>query len=87
MINGARSEPAMQRAIAQRWVIPRKKWGEERLLRAAADGEATGELDISAALDLLYGPLYARLLMRGSVPTEDETRAHFALICRAIFVR
>jgi AcrR family transcriptional regulator len=87
MISGARSDPTLGRALFERWVLPRKRWGEERMARAIAEGECSLKLDVDAALDLLYGPLYARLMMRGKAPSERETRACLELAASAIFRR
>jgi AcrR family transcriptional regulator len=87
MIGGARSDSALGRALLERWVVPRKRWGEERMARAIADGECLTDLDVDAALDLLYGPLYARLMMYGKVPSERETRAYLDLAAHSIFRR
>jgi len=85
MISGARSDPSLGRALFERWVLPRKRWGEERMERAVADGESAPDLNVGAALDAPYGPLYARLMMYGQVPSEQETRAYLELVARAIF--
>jgi AcrR family transcriptional regulator len=87
MISGARSDPTLGRALFERWVLPRKRWGEERMARAIAEGECAPKLDVDAALDLLYGPLYARLMMQGKAPSERETRACLELAANAIFRR
>jgi AcrR family transcriptional regulator len=85
MISGARSDPALERALFERWVLPRKRWGEERMARAIAEGECPTDLNVDGALDILYGPLYSRLMMRGKVPSERETRAYLDIAARAIF--
>ena len=85
MISGARTDPSLGRAILERWVLPRKRWGHDRMARAVAEGECVPNLDVDAALDLLYGPLYARLMMFGKVPSERETRAYLDLSVRSIF--
>jgi hypothetical protein len=57
------------------------------MARAIAEGECAPNLDVDAALDLLCGPLYARLMMHGKAPSERETRAYLELVARAIFRR
>ena len=85
MVGGARTEPAMARAIGERWVAPRKRWGAERLERAQRDGECAPDLDVAAALDLLYGPLYARLLLGLGAPDDALVERHLAVAFRGIF--
>jgi len=56
----------------------------DELPRAIAEGECVADLDIDAALHLLYGPLYSRLLMFGRAPTERQTRAFVELAAKAL---
>ncbi len=70
MISGARSDPN----------LPRKRWGGAH----GARDRRGRVLDVDAALDLLYGPLYALDDARRS-PTERETRACLELAASAIF--
>ncbi|MBC7792146.1 MAG: TetR/AcrR family transcriptional regulator C-terminal ligand-binding domain-containing protein, partial [Clostridia bacterium] len=85
MIAGARSDPSLGRAIAERWVAPRKRWGIERLERACSEGHCRAGLNIEAALDVLYGPLYARLLMSLDAPSDAKVRGYLELAMTAIF--
>jgi len=86
MLGGARTDPALGRALGERWLAPRRRWGIERMARAQATGELSPETDIDAALALLYGPLYTPLLFGGDVPSAAQTRAYLDLACRAIFI-
>ena len=62
------------------------KWGVARLERARREGQRAPGLAVPAALDLLYGPLYARLMTGRRAPTVDEGRAQVELAANAIFV-
>lgn len=44
MAGGARHDPALGRALAERWIAPRKRWGVERMHRAIATGECPADL-------------------------------------------
>lgn len=82
---GARSDPAIGRAIAERWVLPRKRWGVERLTLAIADGQAPPGLDVDAALSALYSPIYAALLLGRGVEPPDRVAACLAIVFSGIF--
>ena len=85
MASGARSDAALGHAVAQRWVAPRREWGRKRLRRAVADGECVAGLDVDAALEVLYAPVYARLLFGRPLPTAAEVDALLAVAFGGIF--
>jgi len=85
MLGGARTDPALGRALGERWLAPRRRWGFERMSQAKAAGELRDEVEVSAALAVLYGPLYTPLLFGGEVPNADETRAYLDVACFGIF--
>jgi AcrR family transcriptional regulator len=85
MLAGARSDPAVARAMAERWVLPRKRWGVERLARAAAEGQTRDPLDVDAALNALYSPLYAPLLMGRGVEPPERVSAYLVIVLPGIF--
>ena len=59
------------RAEYQRHVIqPRRDHAREIFTRAIDRGEIPASLDLEVALDLIYGPLYLRLL-QGHAPLDD----------------
>jgi len=85
MLGGARTDPLLARALGERWLEPRRRWGIARMTTAAAAGELLPDTDIAAALALLYGPLYAPLLFGGAVPEPAAVAAYLDLACRGIF--
>lgn len=85
LATGARSDPAIGRAIAERWVQPRKRWGVERMNRAIADGQVRPGLDVDAALSALYSPLYAALLLGRGVEPPERVAACLAIVLQGIF--
>ena len=85
MVAGALTEPALARALGERWVAPRMRWGTERMRRAQGAGEAPASLDVPAALAALYSPLYARLSFGLDALTEAEVEAYAAIVLRGIF--
>lgn len=85
MLGGARSDPVLAQALGERWLEPRRKWGFARMMRAAAQGALQPGVDPSAALALLYGPLYTPLLFGGQVPEQAAVSAYLDIACRGIF--
>lgn len=86
LIFGARTDALLRKAIGTRWVGPRKRWGSERLARARKEGELIVGVDAEVALDLFYGPLYARLLIGMGTPDETYVRSYLELAFDAVFV-
>lgn len=63
MIAAADSESELSKAFRNHFVLARRAEGRALLEQAAADKDVRGGLPIEVALDLLYGPLFFRLLM------------------------
>ena len=87
MLGGARSDPALGRALGEKWLEPRRRWGYERMVQAGAAGEMKPGVDPSAALAVLYGPLYTPLLFGGGVPSSAFVEDCLDISCASIFVR
>ncbi len=85
MLGGARTDPALARALGERWLEPRRRWGVERMTRAVKAGECRPGTDVAAALGVLYGPLYAPLLFGQEVPTAEQVEAHLAVAFAGVF--
>lgn len=85
LVAGAKSEPAIARAVGERWVAPRMRWGVARLERAAAAGECAATLDIEAALGAIYSPLYAPFLLGRGVEPPPRVEAYLAIVFAGIF--
>jgi len=54
----------------QRYFIPRRKVSYQILERGVKRGELRSDLDIELCLDLIYGPIFYRLLITGE-PIDD----------------
>ena len=85
MLGGARTDPALARSLGERWLEPRRRWGAERMARAAAEGALRDGVLPSAALAVLYGPLYTPLLFGGGVPDAVAVQAYLDVACAGIF--
>ncbi len=62
LITEAQRDPAFAAQYRARFVEPRREPGRAVLRRAVERGELPADTDVELALDLLYGPLYHRLL-------------------------
>ena len=64
------TDPAFAAEYQQRVVQPRRDQARAIFARAIERGEISPGLDLEVALDLIYGPLYHRLL-QGHAPLDD----------------
>jgi AcrR family transcriptional regulator len=85
LMMGAKTDAKLAAAIQEKWVFPRRKWGFERMQKSIEDGECHPDLDIKAALESLYSPLYARLLVGLSPLSKEEVSAYLKIIFPGIF--
>jgi AcrR family transcriptional regulator len=56
------SDPAFREAYQTRFVEPRRAPGRAAFERAVTRGEIAADTDVDLMLDMLYGPIYHRLL-------------------------
>ena len=87
MLGVARTEAELGKALGERWLAPRQRWGMERMGLAMAAGELRPGVDVRAALSVLYGPLYVPLLFGGEVPSPQQVEAYLDVACVGIFKR
>jgi AcrR family transcriptional regulator len=71
ILTAAQSDPAFAAAYRERFVQPRREQGGVILRRAIERGEIPAGTNVEVALDLLYGPMYHRLL-HGHAPLDDR---------------
>ena len=69
MIAASDTGTELSKAFRNHFVLARREDGRALLKEAVADGELRRDLDIDVALDLLFGPLFFRLLM-GHAPLD-----------------
>ncbi|MDQ0408751.1 TetR/AcrR family transcriptional regulator [Streptomyces sp. NPDC000349] len=58
----AQSDPDLSDAFRTRWVEVRRDSGRTVFRRAQESGQIRSDLDLETAIDLVYGPIYYRLL-------------------------
>jgi AcrR family transcriptional regulator len=71
LITEAQTDPAFAEQYRERFVEPRRAQARPILEHAIEHGELPPTTDVELALDLLYGPLYHRLL-HGHAPLNDR---------------
>ena len=71
LVAEAQADPAFAEQYRERFVEPRRAQARPILLHAIERGELPATTDIELALDLLYGPLYHRLL-HGHAPLNER---------------
>jgi AcrR family transcriptional regulator len=71
LISEAQTDPVFAAEYQQRVIEPRRDQARDVFRRAIDRGEIPADTDIEVALDLIYGPLYHRLL-HGHAPLNDR---------------
>jgi AcrR family transcriptional regulator len=71
LITEAQTDPAFAAEYRERFVEPRRDLARAIFRRAIQRGEIPADTKIEVALDLLYGPLYHRLL-HGHAPLNER---------------
>ena len=71
LVAEAQADPEFAELYLERFVRPRREATRPLLLRAIARGEVPADADLEVALDLIYGPIYHRLL-HGHAPLDDR---------------
>ncbi len=71
LLTEAQSDPVFAIEYRQRFVEPRRDQARALFQRAVERGEIPKDTKVDVALDLLYGPLYHRLL-HGHAPLTDR---------------
>jgi AcrR family transcriptional regulator len=71
LVADAQSDPAIAEAVREQWLEPRRAVSQAILREGMASGELRDDLDLEATLDIIYAPLYYRLLL-GHAPLEEQ---------------
>ena len=74
LLTEAQSDPAFAEDYRRHFVEQRRAPMRAAFDRAIARGEAPADLDVEVALDLIYGPIYHRLL-HGHAPLTERFAA------------
>jgi hypothetical protein len=71
LIAEAQTDPAFAALYLEQFVEPRREATRQLLVRAVERGEIAADTDLDLSLDLLYGPIYHRLL-HGHAPLSER---------------
>lgn len=67
----AQTDPEVAQAYREIWMAPRRAEAKNLLQRHCASGEAASDLDLDCAVDILYSPLYFRMLTGWELLTRE----------------
>jgi AcrR family transcriptional regulator len=70
LLGEAQFDPELAQAFRERWINPRRQGPRQLLEQAIRQGDLRPDIDIEAAIDSLYGPLYYRLQI-GTGPLDN----------------
>lgn len=74
LIADAQAQDEIATAIREQWLRPRRAVAADLIRRGVAEGEFRADLDLEITLDLLFAPVYYRLLL-GHEPMTDAFAA------------
>jgi AcrR family transcriptional regulator len=75
LVAAAQTDAEFADLYRQHFVRPRRNAGRDLLVRARDRGQIAADTDLEVALDLLYGPIYHRLL-HGHGPLTERFAQH-----------
>jgi AcrR family transcriptional regulator len=71
MLAASDQDSELSKAFRHHFVLARRAEGKSLLEQAMKEGSVRSDVDLEVALDLLYGPLFFRLLM-GHAPLDER---------------
>jgi len=80
LLGGGQADPELLSAFRERFLRPRREEAYKTLRRAIARGELPASLDLDLVLDILYGAIYMRFLIRHDELSETYIRE----VCRLV---
>lgn len=84
LIGEGQSDAALAEAYRSRYFGPRRQEAWKLFERGIAKGELKKDLDIGSCIDLVYGPIFYRLLLTGDELGESSVRALVVLALEGI---
>jgi len=84
LIADAQSQPEVAAALREQWLGPRRRAAAEILRAGVERGELRPDLDVAAAVDHAFGPVYYRLLLGHEALTEEFALASVDQLLRGI---
>jgi len=80
----AQFDPAVAAAFHDRWIMPRRRRLQGVVEQAMREGDLRPDLDVAAAMDGLYGPLYYRLMVSREPLDDAYPDRLFAQVCAGL---
>jgi AcrR family transcriptional regulator len=80
LLGAGQSDPELLEAFRERFLRPRRQEAYKTLRRAIERGELPASLDLDLLLDILYGAIYMRFLIRHDELSESYVRE----VCRLV---
>lgn len=80
VIGAGQSDPEIIEAFRAHWVEPRRREARELILRSMKAGEIRNDIDPDTILDILYGPLYLRLMVHNGPLNRELVDKIFAVV-------
>lgn len=74
LIGEGQFDAGLAEAYRSRYFGPRRQEAWQLLERGVSRGELKQELDIGSSIDLIYGPIFYRLLLTGDELNEESVR-------------
>jgi AcrR family transcriptional regulator len=84
MIAASDTETELSKAFRNHFVLARREEGRALLQQAIRTREIRGDVDLDVLLDLVYGPLFFRLLMGHGALDEEFTDQVLAYALRGV---
>lgn len=84
VIGAAQSDPAVADTLVREIINPRVVACRARLDRAREQGQIRADVDLDTAVELLYGPIYHRLLLHTRLPSAAQVRTVLELAFRGL---
>jgi AcrR family transcriptional regulator len=74
------TDPAVGHALVDDWLAPRRKTVVDLLVRGVSRGEVRAGLDYNSVIDVLFAPIYYRLIYQHQ-PLTDRLSAEIMAVC------
>jgi len=75
LIGGAQGDPDLAQALLEHWVRPRRRYAMAFLQQAKDRGQLRPDLDLEVGIDIIWAPLYYRLLLHYAPLDEAHAAA------------
>src|SRR5271167_1469925 len=80
LLGAGQSDPELLEAFRERFLWPRRREAYKTLRRGIERGELPENLDLDLVLDILYGSIYMRFLIRH----DDLSESYVSEVCRVV---